>query len=328
MRPVPAGRWGLVWLCTLVIVGAGVLGLERFVRARGFVPSIKDDDYAWSLERRKVSDGSAKTVAVLGTSRILLAFSPRAFTDALPGWRYVQLAQQGSQPLATLRDLAFDPDFRGIALVDIAENGFDRTNWNSQGDVVATYHRGWRSIGPLAERYLTTQVQSRVALLAGDGLRTIGSLLLDGEWPKPRYTTTFADRTKFANYALTDVERRRAVQLARLEGGTDIAIVEPWLADALSHELYIALIQARGGNVVYIRMPTCDERWLADSTRFPKDQFWDRLARMTRAQTIHFKDDPTLASFACPDTSHIASKDGPAFTRTVIDILRTRGVIH
>ena len=41
----------------------------------------------------------------------------------------------------------------------------------------------------------------------------------------------------------------------------------------------------------------------------------------------HFKDDPVLASFSCPDTSHIDSKDGPRFTRALIDVLIARGVI-
>lgn len=328
MRQIPAGRWGLVWLCTFAIAFGAVLGLETFVRGKGFVPSIKDDDYAWALERRKVSDGSHHTLAVLGTSRMLLAFSPSGFRVALPGWGYAQLATQGSQPVAALRDLAFDPDFRGVALVDVSENGFDRSNWSSQEDVVSTYRRGWRSIGQLVERALTTEVQSRLALLAGDGLRTLDSLVREGRWPQPRYTTTFADRTKFANYALTDVERRRAVQLARLEGGTEMANVDLWLADALAQELHVALIQARGGEVVYVRMPTCDERWASDEARFPKAMFWDRFARLTRAHTIHFKDHALLAGFTCPDTSHIASKDGATFTRAVIELLRARGVLE
>src|SRR5690606_36919187 len=114
MRPVPAARWGVVWLCTAAIVAGAVIGLELFVRSRGFVPSIKDDSYAWALQRRRASNDDARTVAVLGSSRMLLAFSGAAFRETLPGWRYVQLANQGSHPIATLRDLALDPAFRGI----------------------------------------------------------------------------------------------------------------------------------------------------------------------------------------------------------------------
>jgi hypothetical protein len=329
MRPVPAGRWGLVWLCTLAILGGTVIGLELFSRARGYVPSVKDDEYAWALARRRAANNDSHTMAVLGSSRMLLAFSASGFRTALPGWHYVQLAQQGSHPLATLRDLAFDPAFRGIALVDVSEGSFDVSNHHSQAPLVATYHRGWRSIGQLAERVLATEVQSRFALLARDGLLTLGSLLRERRWPDPFYTTTFADRTRYANYDMTDVERRRLVQIARLEGYQgEIPDGDLWLASALSHDLYVLLIQSRGGNVVYVRMPTCGERWQMDSAKWPRDIFWDRLAARTHAQMIHFKDSPVLASLECPDTSHIDSKDGPTFTRTVIDILRTRAIVR
>jgi hypothetical protein len=95
----------------------------------------------------------------------------------------------------------------------------------------------------------------------------------------------------------------------------------------LLSEPAIAQIQARGGRVVYVRMPTCDERWTGDEIVFPKAQFWDQLAAQTRALTIHFKDYPELAKFPCPDTSHIESKDAPEFTRTLLDILQRHGAI-
>jgi hypothetical protein len=73
-------------------------------------------------------------------------------------------------------------------------------------------------------------------------------------------------------------------------------------------------------------MPTCDERWEADERMFPKALFWDQLAARTHAMAIHFKDYPTLASFPCPDTSHLDKRDAPAFTRGLLEILRQRGV--
>jgi len=83
------------------------------VRARGYQPSMKDDEHAWVRERARVS-ASPRTVALLGASRIQLGFSPPAFRAALPRWTYVQLAIDGTQPAGSLRDLAADP--RGLAL--------------------------------------------------------------------------------------------------------------------------------------------------------------------------------------------------------------------
>ncbi len=327
MRPVPGGRWGRTWIATALLFALCVVGLEIVVRAHGYRPSVNEDTYSWSLERRRVDDRSHRTVAILGASRILLAFAPDTFRAKLPDYKYVMLAVQGSAPVGSLRDLAFDPSFRGIALVAISETQFWPTNWDVQDDLIATYHRGWRSSGQLAERWLTTRVQSTVALLAVDGLRVLGSLRDDGVWPPPPYTTTFADRTKFADYDLVDAARKRRIRIQRSEGWSGrMADPEQWLAHALSQELFVLMIQARGGQVVYVRMPTCDERWAIDEGKMPKAQFWDQLARLSRATVVHFKDDPRLASFDCPDTSHIDSKDGPRFTAALIDILIERGV--
>jgi hypothetical protein len=328
MRQVPGGRWGVTWLATGLLFVASFVGLELAVRAHGYRPSINEDAYSWALERRRVADRSPRTVAFLGASRILLAFSPSTFRDKLPEYKYVQLAIQATAPVGSLRDLAFDPDFRGIAIVDISEPQFWPTYWDLQDATIAAYHRGWRSIGQLAERSLTTRIQSEVALLAVDGLRVLGSLVKDGAMPAPPYTTTFADRTKFADYDLVDAARKRRIQLQRMEGWNKVmADADRWLAHALAQELFVMLIQSRGGKVVYLRMPTCDERWDTDEAKMPKAQFWDRLATLSRATLIHFKDDPRLSSFECPDTSHIDSKDGPRFTAALIDILVERGVI-
>jgi hypothetical protein len=322
-RPVPPGPWGRTWIATAAIVVVAVTGLEWLARARGYQPSVKDDEYAWAWARTRASDGSPHTVAILGTSRIHLAFSQPAFAAALPGWKSVQLAIDGTLPAGSLLDLAADPRFRGIAIVDSSEAAFWSENRGRQDPYLAVYHRRWRAPGAMVERRLATEVQTRLALLSDTTLHAVQT------GGVPPYVTTFADRTQFADYALTDVAERRRRQLERL------GVVAPptqhdadvWLDDALQLEPAIAQIQARGGAVVYLRMPTCDERWVADQHSEPRALLWDRLASRTHAVAIHFADYPSLRDFECPDTSHIASKDGPRFTRALIEILVARGVI-
>ncbi len=328
MRQVPGGHWGLTWIAVVVLVLAAVVKLELFVRAHGFQPSIKEDEYAWAWQRMRASDNSPQTVAILGSSRILLAFSSATFQEELPGWRSVQLAIEGTGAIGSLRDLAVDPKFRGIAIVDIAEYAFDPSGWDDQDKQIRAYDERWHAIGAMTERWLTTHVQSKLALLSSSGLRALDSLFHRGEWARPPYMTTHADRTKYADYNLTDVERRRGAQLARIEGWNKTpSDPDSWLSHALAEELFVALIQGRGGNVVYLRMPTCDERWTNDENKTPKALFWDRLALHTHATTIHFKDYPSLSNFGCPDTSHIASKDGPRFTHALLQILKARGMM-
>lgn len=322
---MPGGPWLRTWLGALLLIALGLGGLEWHMRRHRYQPSVKDDVYAWAWQRARVSDGSPRTVAILGASRIHLAFSPSAFAAALPGWKAVQLAIDGSAPIGSLRDLAADPDFRGVALVDILEHGFARENWHLQDAYLHAYRDRWQAPGAMAERWLATRVQSQLALLSDTGVHAIHSL-----WREPRYVTTFPDRMQFADYALTDVAARRQFQLDKLREPfvrPDQGAADRWLASALAVELAVAQIQARGGKVVYLRMPTCDERWAVDQEQEPRASYWNRLAAVTHATAIHFDDYATLRDFACPDTSHIASKDGPRFTRALIDILVARGVI-
>jgi hypothetical protein len=320
-RPVPAGPWGKTWLVAAAVALTCVAGVELAMRHRGYRPSVKDDEYAWAWQRMRASDGSPHTVAILGTSRIHLAFSPSAFAAALPGWTSVQLAIDGTQPAGALVDLADDPEFRGVAIVDTLESGIVAENRGSQRAYIAAYHRRWRAPGAMAERWLATRVQSRLAVLSDTLLRIAATEAA------PPYVATFPDRTQFADYALTDVAERRRKLLDRLAPIPPTPeAADAWLASVLEMEPYIARIQARGGQVVYLRMPTCDERWAADQVTEPRPLYWDRLAARTRAIAIHFADVPSLRDFECPDTSHIASRDGPRFTRALIDVLADRGV--
>ena len=327
-RRIPGGRWGVTMLATAIVSLSAVIAIELVVRARGFRPSVKDDEYLWASERVRASDSSPTTMAILGSSRILLAFSPSAFREELPRWKYVQLAVQGSRPLGALIELALDPEFRGVALVDIVELNFQFEGYDSLKRELAAYRRGWRAVGELAERWLATRVQEHLALLTTGGLRALRSLWVSGRWSPPAYTITAADRTRYADYTLVDARARRKERLARIEGWSEVLNLEGWLAQPLALEVFVAMIQARGGNVVFVRMPTCDERWAYDESVAPKTQYWDRFAAVTRATTIHFADYPRLSSFECPDTSHLDSSDGPRFTRALLDILVERGVIR
>jgi len=324
---VPTGPWGRTWLVAVVAIALGALGIEALARHRGYQPSVKDDEYAWAIQRAR-ADGSQRTVALLGTSRILLAFSPQAFAQALPDWTYVQLAIDGSQPAGSLIDLARDPDFRGVVIVDTTESGITPDNWQRQDAYLRAYHRRWREPGALAERWLATAVQSHLALLSDTGTHTLAN-----GWTAPPYVTTFADRTQYADFTRTDVGKQRRRQLDRIAAEGNVPPpterdAAAWLDQALAIEPFVDQIQARGGRVVYVRMPVCDERWAADERETPKALFWDRLAARTHALAIHFADYPALRDFACPDTDHIDSKDAARFTTALVAILRDRGVVR
>lgn len=329
---MPGGRWGAPWLLALVLAFTVLAALEVFVRWKGFTPSVTDDKYLWALERARVSNGNdngdqaRNTLAVIGTSRIALAWSAHAARAKLPDWTIAMLALEGTAPIGALRDLAADEGFRGVALVDVAEPHFSKRTWRSQQSVIRAYHRRWLDPGAIAERWLATRLQARFAVLRAGGRATLEVLLFSRRWRDVPAVTTFADRTRVVHYTPEQFAKVRARRVKKIKTKKQ-ANAEAWLKNVAELDASVRAIRARGGDVVFVRMPSTDERWIADEKHMPKALFWDRLPEVTDAILVHFRDEPGLASFPCPDTSHIDSQDAPAFTSALLDVLAARGVL-
>ena len=76
----------------LVVLALGVW--EGVVREHGFTPSVVDDKDLWAKRRLEVSSDK-ETLVLLGKSRMLMGFSPAAFSRRYPKWSVHHLAVQG-----------------------------------------------------------------------------------------------------------------------------------------------------------------------------------------------------------------------------------------
>jgi hypothetical protein len=83
----------------------------------------------------------------------------------------------------------------------------------------------------------------------------------------------------------------------------------------------VAQIQARGGKVIFIRMPSTGEVWELEKQVFPRTKYWDRLIKETGAPGIHFEDYPQLSRYRCPEWSHLSPADAVTFTSDLIRII-------
>jgi hypothetical protein len=81
-------------------------------------------------------------------------------------------------------------------------------------------------------------------------------------------------------------------------------------------------IQARGGKVLFVRMPSDGDLWEFEQKAFPREKFWDRLLKHTGATGIHFADYPQLADIPCIEWSHLAPAEAKTFTREFIPLLQ------
>jgi hypothetical protein len=84
----------------------------------------------------------------------------------------------------------------------------------------------------------------------------------------------------------------------------------------------VAKIQARGGQVVFVRFPVGGPLKGLEDKLTPRAQTWDPLTKATQAPAIHFEDYPELASFSCPEWSHLSAADSVEFTKRLVPHLR------
>lgn len=99
-----------------------------------------------------------------------------------------------------------------------------------------------------------------------------------------------------------------------------------WLADALRVNPLVEKIHKRGGKVVFVRFPCADELYRYSQLIFPKEQYWNRFASQTSAETVHFNDYEQLSRFYVPDMSHLDYRDAPKYTLSLAEILVPKGV--
>ena len=85
-------------------------------------------------------------------------------------------------------------------------------------------------------------------------------------------------------------------------------------------------IQARGGEVVFIRPPSIGPYFAREERRAPRAATWDRLLAETGAFGIHFQDYPEMQGLESPEWSHLTREDAARFTRAYVGVLRERYV--
>ncbi len=332
--PSAANFWFSVFVAA-VIAATGWFAFEHYWRAKGYVPSVMDSKELWSQQRAAVSrGGEIIPVALLGASRIQFGISPAAFNGEARRLRAnasaYMLAINGHYPMATLRDLAADASFRGVAIVGVDSRGLQKIHREMQAPWPQYFSHDWTPARNL-HRTLLTELQ-RVSIAARPDFswsNLLNRRLNSWGLPQQEYVTFFDDRSGVTDYARVNVEAIREARVRDLKdyyATTSAISAYQWLRDNDDVIEWVKAINARGGRVVFYREPISGEHLALDEARFPRAQFWDALAAKMPATFIDFRDYPAL-NFPTPDTSHIDAKDVDQHTRALVQLLINMGVI-
>lgn len=312
---IPEGPWGRTWLLagllTVLLLGCWEMGW----RARGFRPSVADDETAWVAARAQVSPGS---VVFLGTSRIQTALDPKIWREEWDGQEPVELAMFAGSPIPILDDLAEDSTYRGLVVLDLVPRiVFDAT---FEREIFPRQRvRAYREILESPSRW--TEVRLRMLgssrFVFRDPVlspRRVLESVLDGEVPSPPYATMRKDRFMALDFSRSDTSEL-------FENLYSIAESHGRPASPAEMDLILSRIEAdvekirdRGGEVVFVLMPRCGEIRAIEDARYPRDVYWDVFIQKTAGLTLNAQDDPTLNRYDCPDGSHIDVRDTEAFT--------------
>ncbi len=329
--------WLRTWILAAALAIALAAGVESRLRSLGHRPTVNDDRDNWCLQRENASTGDAKSLAVLGISRSQLGFHTQTFREMFPGWRLANLPVEGRPPLATLRDLADDESFKGVALIEITEPGMLRHEWEAQKEYVDYYHETWRFDRRMV-RLLANEIQSRLAMVNSTlSIRELVTKAIEGERIRPLYLVTLPDRSRLADFSMADMDKLWQFLMGVILENRGKVIHTPqsaWQLAIAEFAAPVKKIESRGGKVAFVRFPT-QAPLKVDQINFPKAEYWDVFARTIGTVTLHHEDVPALhfrdeartVPFPTPDWSHLDEKDAPIFTKALLNELKQRGVL-
>lgn len=322
------------WLLTLggasALAAATLLAVEWHWRGQGYTPTVLDSTQLWSVQRERVYGDSPRPLALLGASRTEYGIDVKALRELLPNYKPVMLAVNGSYPLSTLRDLAQDPDFRGVVLCDVESNTFVRDYFFLQQPYVDYYHQRWTPSWHLHRALLTGW--QRTALIANPDFGFVATLKrgFTGGAPFRNYITYYGNRSGDIDYRKTDPEASKKHFAATVEG--NIARLpkrdpQQWLANVAPVYEWVKAIQARGGEVIFYESPTSGLTREINDRLYPRAEYWDRFVATSPAPVLSANAIPELASTVLPDDSHIDYRDKAAYTRALVKVLIERGLL-
>ena len=345
-RRLPRLRWLLVLGFGAALALLFAATLEYTLRARGFRPTVSDSQALWAKQRARAAALGEHALILVGDSQVQTDFD-LAVLHRATGLDPVELGIDGNSFVPVLTGLARDTAIRGTVLVGFADAELARPNPDA---TAAHYEADYERAGTTTtfnyrrvEAALEDHWHAALASYA-DGARPWSTLLLralDTD-ARPQYVTIGLDRTRVIDYSQANLRSLRLRSAAfQLDGAAvasgnlvqreqdlaaRIAALQPadeqaYAERAAAIETAVLAIRARGGRVVFVRLPIAGDAADIERRRYPRATFWDRFAASSSARCLRSEDDARLRAFVPPDDLHLDGSARPAFSAAVVAAL-------
>ncbi len=307
-------------------IACGALGLyEAALASCRVVPSVTDDKELWCSARQRASN-NPRILALCGASRIQVGFSIDEARRVADDLEVVQLAIDGTNGVATFRDLANDDSFKGTVLFSVLPAVFSHRVWDDQAPWVARRKSSWTHNDDVNRRWRSA-LQERFSVLApeADISRVAMRFIRHGEFPE-QHTVFRGDRFRTIDFSELPYESYSAFRLERdrrsITSAPRGAEYEQWIRDVDAVDELTKKILLRGGNVVIYHDHLSGEYRRVYENAYPRSKFWDVIVKRSSARCIDAMSIPEIAALECPDGSHIDASDAPIMTRALLRSLR------
>jgi len=323
--------WFYTWILVIILC-VGVLGsYELFLKNKGFVASIENNNNLWSWYRGKVNN-KPNSLVIIGASRSQLDINIPYLKEKLSSYDVYQLSINGHYPMATFKALADDEEFVGTLIVSLNAQAMEEFYFDMQLPQ-NEFYQNKSTIYKSLDAYLSALLQSKLRLLHPLlGLQQVVEFYDSNKAFKTVfYTTANIDQSVSANYSLTNVENLyRHFVSSKEENYKNEPPTAPnlWQQNIKLLLEYSEKIKSRGGQVILIRFPTDRGHWELDENYYPRKQYWNKISDQIKLNTVHFKDINGLDQFALPDSSHLDQKDTIEFTEKLFNELIKREYIN
>ncbi len=344
VRPVPVQPWRGLLVGAVLLTALGTAGWELLSRARGYGPTLNDTSDLWADRREAVRPDS---LVIIGDSRALFDTDLDALEQGL-GRRPVQLALVGSCAYPILENLAHDESFHGTVVSSLVPMMWlappPAPPYQNSLKALKRYHS--RTVAQRASHHLGMFLEEHLAFLKQEDL-TLEQLL--AKVRVPDRAAYHAPPLLPPYFQTMDRERRtRMFPAAAVPGPLQERVKHGWPPlftpppppayvppEAFAKGMQQAIearfadtaaavkkIRARGGQVIFVRYPVSSPLKELEDRFTPRAGPWTRIINETGAPGIYFEDHPELASFECPEWSHLSGPDSVLFTKRLVPYLQ------
>jgi hypothetical protein len=315
-----SGQWGRTWALALVLFVLLLGSYEGFWRARGFHPTRVSDEQLWVLAREQLA-AQPGGIAIIGASRFQVALDLDLFA-AQTGETPVQLGICYSSPVPVLEHLAADSAFHGLVLCDVTPLLFFQTGGEIVGrsEQYLAYAAEYHSPAARAEWQLHWWIEDRLICRLDElSPAKLADAAVAGNWPGANQSWLRADRMLILRFPAGYGEGQPAQTTFKRSPNLADAAARDGLIDRVAAA--VQRIRARGGDVVFIELPSSGHYRAKQEQFTPRADYWDVLCARTGVLALNYLDVPGMSGYDCPDGSHLDSRDTPAVTQAVLAAL-------